>query len=331
MKNKEIVGIDVSKNVLDVYILSVKFHFTVPNAPEGFACLMETVATKLKQSFANAFFCFENTGRYSRSLSIFLKDGGFNFAVLDALDLKRSLGLTRGKSDKKDARRIALYAWRRRDELTTSQLAGPVMDQLRQLLTLRDKLIRHRTAFKNTSKDLHDCYIDGEFDFVRKRHESMLLHLQQEIDLIENEIYRIIELQPEVLVNFNLLRSIPGIGKVLAVYLIALTHNFTRFDTPRKFACYAGIAPFEYTSGTSVKGKTKVHACANKQIKSLLNMASMASIQINGEYKTYYQRRLAEGKNKMSTLNIIRNKLVFRAFAVVKRGSPYVDLHKFAA
>lgn len=99
----------------------------------------------------------------------------------------------------------------------------------------------------------------------------------------------------------------------------------------RKFACYAGIAPFEYTSGTSVKGKTKVHPFANRQIKSLLNMAAMASIQLPGEYKIYYSRRLSEGKNKMSTLNIIRNKLVFRAFAVIKRGTPYLDLHKFAA
>jgi hypothetical protein len=60
-------------------------------------------------------------------------------------------------------------------------------------------------------------------------------------------------------------------------------------------------------------------------------MAAMASIQLTGEYKTYYHRRLLDGKNKMSTLNIIRNKLVSRAFAVTKRGTPYVNLHKFAA
>ena len=331
MKNKEFVGIDVSKNVLDVFVLSAKFHFTVANSPEGFAQLLEIVSSKLHEAFSRVFFCFENTGRYSRLLSVFMQDGGFGFAALDALDLKRSMGLTRGKSDKKDARTIAVYAWRRRDELVTTKLAGPVLDQIRQLLTLRDKLIRHRTAFKNTSRDLHDGYFDGEFDFIKKRQDSMLSHLQQEIDLVEKEINRIISLQDDIQINYKLLRSIPGIGNVLAVYLIALTHNFTRFDTPRKFACYAGIAPFEYSSGTSVKGKTKVHPCANKHIKSLLNMAAMASIQINGEYKMYYQRRLAEGRNKMSTLNIVRNKLVFRAFAIVKRGSPYIDLHKFAA
>jgi len=331
MKNKEIVGIDVSKNTLDVYILSSNYHFTVKNAPEGFALLLETTSEHVRNKAHQPFFCFENTGRYSRLLSVFLEDEGIPFVLLDALDLKRSLGLTRGKSDKKDARMIAIYGWRRRDELTSSQLPGPVIDQLRQLLTLREKLIKHRTTFKNTTQDLHDGYSEGEFDFIKERHQSMLNHLQQEISLVENEISRIIDLQQELSSNYILLRSVPGIGNVLAIYLIVLTQNFTRFNDPRKFACYAGIAPFAYSSGTSVKGKTKVHPCANRQIKSLLNMAAMASIQLTGEYKTYYQRRLYEGKNKMSTLNIIRNKLVSRAFAVVKRGTPYVNLHKFAA
>jgi transposase len=75
MKNKEIVSINVSKNVLDVFILSAQFHFTVPNTPEGFAQLLEIVSSKLKDAFARVFFCFENTGRYSKLLSVFLLDG----------------------------------------------------------------------------------------------------------------------------------------------------------------------------------------------------------------------------------------------------------------
>jgi transposase len=113
--------------------------------------------------------------------------------------------------------------------------------------------------------------------------------------------------------------------------MIVLTENFTRFSTARKFACYAGIAPFEHSSGSSIRGRTRVHACANKQIKTLLNMAALSSIQIKGEFREYYERRISEGKHKMSTLNIIRNKIVFRAFAVVQRGTPYVDLYKFVA
>ena len=76
---------------------------------------------------------------------------------------------------------------------------------------------------------------------------------------------------------------------------------------------------------TSVKGRTRLHPFANKQLKSLLNTAAMSVIQQKREYKTYFQRRTDEGKNKMSTLNIIRNKLVTRAYAVVKPQTPYVD------
>jgi len=297
----------------------------------GFVSLIEVCSKHLEEDIDQVFFCFEDTGRYSKLLSVFLEQSDYNFALLNALDLKRSMGLTRGKSDKKDARMIAMYAWRKRDELNKSNLPGPAIDQLKQLLSLREKLIKHRTAFKNTGHDLYDCYIDGEFNFIKQRHAHMLDHLNNEIDLVEKEITRIIRSNENFYNSFNLLTSVRGIGKVLAFYLIVLTENFKKFDNPRKFACYAGIAPFEYSSGTSVKGKTKVHSIANRHIKSLLNMAAMASIQLNGEYKTYYHRRLAEGKNKMSTLNIIRNKLVFRAFAVVKRGTPYVDLSKFAA
>ena len=97
------------------------------------------------------------------------------------------------------------------------------------------------------------------------------------------------------------------------------------------YTCLAGITPFEYSSGSSIKGKTKLHPYANKHLKSLLNIAAMGAVQLKGEYKTYYQRRTLEGKNKMSTLNIIRNKLVTRVFAVVKRQTPYVDFSTFAA
>jgi len=82
------------------------------------------------------------------------------------------------------------------------------------------------------------------------------------------------------------------------MYFITLTENFTKFQDPRQFACYTGIAPFEYSSGTSIKGRTKVHACANKQMKALLNLAAMSSIKYTGEYRTYYIRRIEAGKIK---------------------------------
>lgn len=329
MKNKEFIGVDVSKKTLDVYILSVKKHFTVSNDTEGFAKLLEICFGNVDRT--QIFFCFENTGRYSRLLSIFLCENNIQFLMANALDLKKSMGIVRGKSDQKDARTIALYAWRNRDSIKPSVLQSNQAVQLKQLLRLRDKLIKHRTAYKNAICDIEQSFPEGECDFIVQSQKRSIDHFNTEIEKVETQIELIIQSLPSWNINYNLMQTIKGIGPVLAKYIIGYTENFTLFKDPRKFACFAGIAPFEYSSGTSIKGKTRVHFLGNKHLKSLLNTAAMAVIQFNGEYKTYYNRRTAEGKNKMSTLNIIRNKLLFRVFAVVKRGTPYVDLSKFAA
>jgi transposase len=331
MKNREFIGIDVSKNVLDIFILKVKFHFVVSNDPAGFAKLLEICCIKLSCTKDNLFYCFENTGRYSRLLSIFFHESGIMYSMVPALDIKQSKGMTRGKSDKKDAKSIALYAWRKRDELVPTKLHSAEVGQLRQLLALRDKLIKHRTAYKNAIKDLHDCFYEGETEFIRQTQLRLIKQLNIEINSVEQQIENIIQAMHEWKTNYKLIQTVRGIGPVIAKYFIIYTENFTRFSDPKKFACFAGIAPFEYSSGSSIKGKTKLHPCANKHLKSLLNIAAMGAVQLKGEYKTYYQRRTQEGKNKMSTLNIIRNKLVLRVFAVVKRQTPYVDLSTFAA
>lgn len=331
MKKLSIIGIDVSKLVLDVFILSKKHHFQTENSPTGFALLLEVSCTKLKVPRGQLYFCFENTGRYSRMLAVFLEQSGVTFSQVPALDIKASKGISRGKTDKADAKDIALYAWRKKDELEPTKLNSVETSELRQLVSLRDKLIKHRTAYKNSVKDLQDCYYDGETKFIKDTQIRMINQLNEEIKLVEQRMDQIIGSMPQWKTNYQLIKTVRGVGPVIARYLIIFTENFTRFANYRKFACYAGIAPFEYASGSSVKGRTRVHSCANKQLKSLLNLAAMNAISIPGEYKQYYLRRQKEGKNNMSTLNIIRNKLLARIFAVVKRQTPYVDLFKFAA
>lgn len=331
MKSNQIIGIDVSKSTLDIFILHLNHHFTVENSPAGFSKLLEACCTELSCSTQNLYLCFESTGRYSRPLAVFCQQNAIPFSMVNALDVKQSRGLIRGKSDKKDAKTLALYALRKQNELQPTVLHEPVVGRLRQLLHQRDKLIKYRTACKNAIKDLQDCFVEGETDFIRQTNKRLIAQLNEEIKNTEHEIESVFESMPEWHNNYLLIQSVKGIGPVLAKYLMIYTENFTRFSNPKKFACYAGIAPFEYSSGSSIKGRTRLHPCANKHLKSLLNIAAMSAIQLSGEYKRYYQRRNSEGKNKMSTLNIIRNKLVFRVFAIVKRQTPYVDLTTFAA
>jgi transposase len=330
MKKTQIIGIDVSKEKLDVVIHSSRQHFIVENDTTGFVKLLETILKSSKCKKQDLLFCFENTGKYSKMLSVFLHSQEILFVMVPALEIKKSLGMTRGKNDKVDAGRIARYAYEKRDRLVPTVLPGEKIDQFKSLLALREKLVKHRTAYKNGITDLKDCYREGENTIIKNIQQRLIKAVNEEVGYIENEIANMIKTDPLMDGNFKLLTSVRGIGKILGSYLIAFTENFTSFVDARSFACFAGTAPFANSSGV-IKGKPRVHPYANKQIKALLNMAAMSAIQFKGEYREYYKKRIETGKNKMSTLNIIRNKILFRAFAVIKRGTPYVDLYRFAA
>jgi transposase len=293
--------------------------------------LLQVIWEKLPDIKENLFFCFEDTGKYSLPLCIFLNGERLNFAMVPALDIKRSIGLVRGKNDKKDASFIALYAWRKRDEIKpTIPPAGSIV-RVKQLLSLRNKLVKHKRAYQTGLSDVHDYFKEGDSQFYIDVNKRVIQSLSSEIATIEKEIETIINADPLVQKNYKILKTVPGIGKIIAFYMIAYTHNFTKFESARKFCCYCGIAPFENRSGTSLKGRTKVNPLANKMIKTLLNMGAVSTLTHYPEFKSYYNQRIEKGYNKMSTINIIRNKIVFRAFSVVKRGSLYINLHKFVA
>ncbi len=76
-------------------------------------------------------------------------------------------------------------------------------------------------------------------------------------------------------------------------------------------ACYCGVVPFEYSSGKSIRLKPRVHYLTNKKLKKQLHMCAISSLTCNAEIKRYYQRKVAEGKNKLLVINNIRNKLVY--------------------
>src|SRR5665647_3923183 len=101
--------------------------------------------------------------------------------------------------------------------------------------------------------------------------------------------------------NFKLVTSITGIGRQTALLLIVVTNNFLWFNDHRKLASYAGIAPFPYTSGTSIKGRNKVSPLANKKLKSLLSSCAVSAIRNDPEMKIYFNRRTESGKHKMNT------------------------------
>jgi len=171
-------------------------------------------------------------------------------------------------------------------------------------------------------------YKKSELGLLLKTQEKLVRELSYSIAKVEDEIIKLINSDSEVKRVYKLITSIKGIEPIVAANLIVITQCFTTFENSRKLACYCGVAPFEKQSGSSLKSKNRVSHYANKKMKALLNLAASSAIQSNLELKTYYTRRIENGKSRMSTLNIIRNKLLHRIFAVVKRGTPYVEIYQ---
>ena len=331
MSFSKIVGIDVSKLTLDVHFLPDRQVFQAENDTKGIKHLIRTLVKECRINPSDTLFAFEFTGFYSYRLAICLQELDYPIVMLPGLELRRSTGISRGKSDPVDAEMIAEYTYLRRHKIVPMQMIEKEIEQMKRYLSLRDRMVKQRAGFKSTLSEAKRAIGRKEDPLYFKIQEEMVKDLTLQIKHLDKQLKQLVENNPELKKLFNLIVSIKGVGSQTALYMIALTHAFRKFPTSRKFACYAGIAPFPYQSGTSIRGKTKISHLANKKIKSLLGNITGCAIQHNTEMRLYYQKRIKAGKNKMSTQNIIRNKILARIFAVIERGTPYVDTAKHAA
>lgn len=330
MKFKEVIGIDVSKLTLDLRMHKSEKEIELDNELNGFKAMIAWVDKHSNFSLSETVFVFEHTGLYSDQLANFLDDHSIPFYIASGLEIKKSLGITRGKIDKLCAKRIAKYGYRIRDEIKCSKVAPMHYKQLKSLMGLRNRLVKQKAGYEVSLNEQMRVYKQNDYKVLFKVQKKMIKTLKEEIKKIENEIGQLIRQNTETKLMFDLICSIKGVGPKTAIAMIVYTSGFTKFETWRQFASYCGIAPFPHRSGTSIRGKTKVSQFANKQVKKLLHLCAMSAISYNPEIKQYYDRRLNIGKNKMSSLNIVRNKILSRIFAVVKRSTPYVNTKAYA-
>lgn len=327
----DVVGIDVSKLTIDVVIHKSKSYKQFKNTNKDFKTLCKWALSQSKVCKDNLLFVFEHTGLYSYQLAVYLSKKEFNFSIVPGLEIKRSLGLSRGKDDKIDAAKIARYAYRLREEIQTTTLDSEEIHSLKNMLTLRERMVKQRAGYKSSMGEMKRVLIMNKNKELFSSQKKIIAELEKLIVKLEKAMSDIINGNDLLKDQYNLITSIKGIGTQTALHLIVLTAGFTKFKNSRCFASYSGIAPFPNRSGTSIRGRTKVSNLANKKMKSLLDLAAKSAIQHSPEMKIYYNKRIEQGKNKMSTINIIRNKLLSRVFAVIKRKTPYVDLVKYAA
>jgi len=265
MEIKEIIGIDVSKLTMDCCHHSSGSYKEFDNNIDGIASMVSWSLQVSEVSKNKLLFIFEHTGLYSDQLIQFLGSGDYLFNVVPGLEIKRSLGIARGKDDRADAKRIALYGHRVKDEVKPFQIPSKTLDTLKRLMSMRKKLVTQRAGYIALLKEQKRVLSKQHNKVLFRVHQKMIITLDKQITIVEQEMKHLIEEDSELQNLYRLITSVKGIGGVTARFLIVYTTGFKSFETWRKFASYCGIAPFPYRSGTSIRGRTKVSHLANKE------------------------------------------------------------------
>ncbi|WP_316797600.1 IS110 family transposase [Pedobacter agri] len=335
---KFFIGIDVSKPYFDVSLMTVLSHVKqgvetarFENTNPGIKVFDKWLKAHGVTMDGNSLVVIENTGIYHRQIWSFCSRKHLPIHIGNAAHIKWSFGIARGKNDKIDSIRLCNYAFKESDTLTATMPLNPILLHLKDFISARTKLLKQITSLRVSIKELGNVNEKAHQKIIERSLKSAIDGIVKSIRNIEQEIKKIIEENNAFKNNYKLLISIPGIGHVTAVYLIGCTANFAGSPTGKQLACYAGVAPFEHSSGISIKGKTRVHRMANKELKRLLHLGALSAIQYNQEIKNYYNRKRDEGKHGMAVLNAVRNKIVLRVAAVIKNQTAFKNNYKIAA
>lgn len=330
---KLVIGIDFSKETFDVSLVSIEqpglaptAHAQFGNTREGCVALLKWISGQTTLPRKEWLFCGEDTGLYSILVTEFLVRKGLFVWLENPLQIKQSTGIKRDKTDKVDSLAIARYACRFQDKAVGYRLSTKSLRTLRLLLSFRSRLLRNKHTLQVSSAELRRVLSrDAEARYVCEVSKTEIARINKRIKAIEARMKAVIDSAEDLKENYELVSSIKGIALINTVAILVYTHNFTRFDTARQFACYAGVVPFGKESGTSLKQVPHVSHLANKEIKTLLTSAARCAVRHNRSCRTYYQRKIAEGKIKKVVINNVRNKLIHTVFAVVRNRQKYCD------
>ena len=265
----------------------------------------------------------EATGSYHHRVALFLYEKG-RVSVLNPLAVKRfiQMKLKRVKTDKSGARMIWRYC--------CEQLLSPwvpnagYVEECKSLQSVIQLYFKQRTALRNK---LHSLQSKGlsKGNAIRSL-KRQLRSLEKEIGLLEAEMEALIKAnEPEL---YSRIKSIPGLGKKTALLLIVATNGFKDFESSKQLSSYFGLAPYERSSGSSVRGRTRIGKNGHPLIRNHLFLCSFTASEAftsryNPQCKALFDRIVSKGKSKKLALIAVSNKLIKQAFRIAKSGLPY--------
>jgi len=310
-KYKEIYGVDISKDVFDVYS-EKSGHHQFKNGGKGFTSFLKSLPK-------GALVVMEATGYYHYRLAQYLYKQKVLVSVVNPLSVKRfiQMKLAKVKTDKSDAKAICEYG--QINEVPLYTALTDVQSECLQLFRLLDNYLKKRTATKNKLHGEDTLGIPSKFVYRSLKRD--LKHLNKEVKGIEERLLELVKQDQQQ--QLTLLKSIPGMGVKTALFLIVVTDGFSKFEKASQLCSYAGITPTIRESGSSVRGRSRISKVGNRKLRNLLFLCAFSACKHNKACREVYERIVNKGKSKKLALIAVANKLLKQAFAIAKSGLPY--------
>lgn len=303
-----VVGIDVAKKSFDAFLL-----------PEGTSCSLAYDDEGLQQLIrrlpapAECFVVMESTGGYERRLVAQLIEAGYQVAVVNARqvrDYAKSLGIL-AKTDRIDAEVIARFGEHAKPRPLDKSREN--QDELDQLVTRRRQLIELRTSESNRLETTTSR-------LVRKSLKNMIKQLEKQIEQIEAEIASLIESDQQWSEKADLLKSVPGVGDVTTVSLLAELPELGELNR-QEIAALVGLAPFNRDSGR-FHGRRSIYG-GRASVRKVLYMAAFVAKQFNPVIRAFAQRLEADGKPFKVIITACMRKLLVILNTMLKTNTPW--------
>ena len=310
-RSARIVGIDVSKTVLDVHILPSGTEKRVPTDSSS----VHKLAKELKADAVD-LVVLEATAGYEQGVASVLQDAGLSVSVVNPARVRKFIqfkGL-KVKTDRSDARMLAEYGVVAEPKITKM----PTLQEreLRDLVTRRTQLVNMRIQEKN---HLHRSSTKM-WPYVAKTLDAIEVQINQ----VEQQVFQAIRNDPEWNRVDQLLRSVPGIGPVTSATVLARLPELGQLNS-REIAALVGVAPYNQDSGKS-QGRRTIEA-GRKDLRCAIYMATLVAIRYNATIKTFYDRLVSAGKPRKVAITAAMRKLVVILNAMIRNGEAFqVDL-----
>jgi len=298
------IGIDVSKSRLDIFVHPGEQSYHVSNTAAGHRQL----TGRLKR-LGPVFVTLEATGKYHRAVHRALAERAIAVAVINprrARSFSQSLGQL-AKTDHIDARMLALYG-----AMLSPGAALPVsksLEDLKELVTARRQGVADRTAMYN---QLGECSLT----FVRKRLTARIRQVSRHIADYDKHIRALIKVEPVLARRYEIITSVPGLGPVNAITMIAGMPELSTCDE-KQIAALTGVAPMARDSG-SFKGKRHIRG-GRKPIRDALYMAAVTAARSNAQIKAFFKRLIDKGKLFKVAITAVMRKLIILVNALIRQ------------